>query len=192
MLNDRYVLSQLMDFLPEHDFDHGVARHRGNCTRRQAVSLASLSGSRAWIRENRLCRDRRTVREDIPSPSIGRKTHFGRVVRVRRCPGRRRFSWWIPGVPGGDRRGRDARRRGLRSRPLRSEAGKQVRSRFRPAAPGPFLCAMTRFCTNPRPWAKQKKPMWPNTRRMFGHIGLLLDEPPGPAELPLIKSSDES
>lgn len=30
MLNDRYVLSQLMDFLPKHEFDRCVARHRGN------------------------------------------------------------------------------------------------------------------------------------------------------------------
>jgi hypothetical protein len=30
MLNDRYVLSQLMDFLPKHEFDRCVARHRGH------------------------------------------------------------------------------------------------------------------------------------------------------------------
>lgn len=30
MLNDRYVLSQLMDFLPKHEFDRCVARYRGN------------------------------------------------------------------------------------------------------------------------------------------------------------------
>src|SRR5436190_11334240 len=30
MLNDRYVFSQLMDFLPRHEFDRCVARCQGN------------------------------------------------------------------------------------------------------------------------------------------------------------------
>src|SRR4249920_3583619 len=30
MLNDRYVFSQLMDFLPRHEFDRCVARYQGN------------------------------------------------------------------------------------------------------------------------------------------------------------------
>jgi hypothetical protein len=30
MLNDRYVFSQLMDYLPKHEFDHCVARYHGN------------------------------------------------------------------------------------------------------------------------------------------------------------------
>ena len=30
MLNDRYVFSQLMDFLPKHEFDRCVARYQGN------------------------------------------------------------------------------------------------------------------------------------------------------------------
>jgi hypothetical protein len=30
MLNDRYVFSQLLDFLPKHEFDHCVARYHGN------------------------------------------------------------------------------------------------------------------------------------------------------------------
>ncbi len=30
MLNDRYVFSQLMDFLPKHEFHRCVARYQGN------------------------------------------------------------------------------------------------------------------------------------------------------------------
>ncbi len=30
MLNDRYVFSQLMDFLPKHEFERCVARYQGN------------------------------------------------------------------------------------------------------------------------------------------------------------------
>ena len=30
MLNNRYVFSQLMDFLPRHEFDRCVARYQGN------------------------------------------------------------------------------------------------------------------------------------------------------------------
>ena len=30
MLNDRYVFSQLIDFLPKHEFDRCVARYHGN------------------------------------------------------------------------------------------------------------------------------------------------------------------
>jgi hypothetical protein len=45
-----------------------------NCTRSHAFSWICSSGSRAYIRASRLCRDRRTVREDIPSPSSAENT----------------------------------------------------------------------------------------------------------------------
>jgi len=39
--------------------------------------------------------------------------------------------------------------------------------------------------------APKKKPAWSNTPKVFDHAGLLVNEPPGPAGLPLVSSSDD-
>jgi len=38
-------------------------------------------------------------------------------------------------------------------------------------------------CERPVPPKTKKKPTWRNTQEVFDHIGLLVNEPPGTAEL---------
>jgi hypothetical protein len=54
-----------------------------------------------------------------------------------------------------------------------------------------FALGLVLVDTAVSPHREQEKPTWWDTLKAFHHVGLLVNEPPGPAGLPFIESSDD-